>query len=506
MKFNWTREKRGALTILAILGAISIFSFQNFTTSDPNFISSFDGIESVVVGNLSVGGWACAYGELESVTVQIYAGNPTNGGVELFSVTANLPSEPEIAAACGTSGQYYRFLAPLTPAQIATYGGKQIYGTINHTSAQVPAGSLTQVIPEGAGSAENVNKAEGFNLIVDCSKNLGLNCSSAYTPPVLGGNPSYAYASSIIHKDGMYHQFFCSVGVGGWDSIRYNTSTDGVHWTTPVIKLVNTGAANQDFSACDPSVVFFNGYYYMFYGSAYLSPNGNSSATVIQVARSQTIDGEYRIYAQDGTWGATASNPPKRLITPYQDVQNTYGAGQPTVVVQNGTLYMWYTDDSYSTASYGPGAQDNIFMLTSNNPVEWNPCHYSGTQAECPHLTNTGEANVDVKYDTVNKKFVMFSLDQTGKQEVLNWRRSTDGLSWSGRMELKTLPNNPFSFFGQNPGVSGDQVGQLIAEPLLVTYMAPFLNELDTDKGRDLSGGKTSSLWNLYGAFLQSPP
>ena len=46
---------------------------------------------------------------------------------------------------------------------------------------------------------------------------------------------SYAYAPSIILKNGTYHVFFCSMALllPTWDAVRYTTSTDGKTWSRP---------------------------------------------------------------------------------------------------------------------------------------------------------------------------------------------------------------------------------------------------------------------------------
>ena len=113
---------------------------------------------------------------------------------------------------------------------------------------------------------------------------------------------------------------------------------------------------------------------------------------------------------------------------------------------------------------------------------------------------------MDVKYDQAAGRFAMYSLDNIGTQEIVRVRYSSaaasqaNGLVWT-RPTMLDLPNNPFCFFGQNIGVSGDQSGYLINEPLLVTYMAPYLNVINTPAGRDLTGQSTQGEWNLYGAF-----
>lgn len=127
----------------------------------------------------------------------------------------------------------------------------------------------------------------------------------------------YAYAPSIVLKDNIYHVFFCSGGniAPAWDYIRYVESTDdGQTWSTPVDKLHATAFNGMDLAACDPSVVYFPGFYYMFYGSA-ITTAPNVFQTVIQVARSTDLTGPYLTYTQRGTW-EDSPNDPQVIVRP----------------------------------------------------------------------------------------------------------------------------------------------------------------------------------------------
>jgi len=71
----------------------------------------------------------------------------------------------------------------------------------------------------------------------------------------------YAYGPSIIYKNGVYHVFFCSGGniYPAFDYVRYVKSTDGGKtWTAPIDML----HGNTELGACDPSVVYYKGFYY----------------------------------------------------------------------------------------------------------------------------------------------------------------------------------------------------------------------------------------------------
>jgi len=69
----------------------------------------------------------------------------------------------------------------------------------------------------------------------------------------------------------------------------------------PSIVLKDTCTTFFSVSACDPSVVNFQGFYYMFYGSA-ITTAPNVFQTVIQVTRSTNLAGPYFTYTQRCTW------------------------------------------------------------------------------------------------------------------------------------------------------------------------------------------------------------
>src|SRR5215467_13004931 len=185
----------------------------------------------------------------------------------------------------------------------------------------------------------------------------------------------YAYAPSIILLDNTYHVFFCSGGniFPAWDYIRYVNSTDsGQTWSDPVDILHATAFQGRDLAACDPNVVFFQGYYYMYYGSA-TTTAPDVYQTVVQVARAVDIAEPYLTYTVRGTWEDTPTDPQvivKPLLT-HTSQPSGYGAGQPSVVVVNGKLLMWYTDDSLFVTQKDDFGAFHLYMLESSDPVSW---------------------------------------------------------------------------------------------------------------------------------------
>jgi hypothetical protein len=74
-----------------------------------------------------INGWACAKTYAASVDVWIYVGGPAGTGTWLGSATANLTSEPGVAAACNSTGSHYRFSVPIPHSITQSYGGQAIY-------------------------------------------------------------------------------------------------------------------------------------------------------------------------------------------------------------------------------------------------------------------------------------------------------------------------------------------------------------------------------------------
>jgi hypothetical protein len=93
---------------------------------DKNITGNIDGI-SLSGLQYYINGWACAKTYSPSVDVWIYVGGPAGTGSWLGSGTANLNSEPAVAAACHSTGSQYRFSVPIPHSITQNYGGQAIY-------------------------------------------------------------------------------------------------------------------------------------------------------------------------------------------------------------------------------------------------------------------------------------------------------------------------------------------------------------------------------------------
>lgn len=300
----------------------------------------------------------------------------------------------------------------------------------------------------------------------------------------------YAYAPSMVLKQGVYHVFFCSGGniFPALDYVRYVNSTDGVNWSRSIIMLRAAGQNGLGLGACDPSVVLYQGLYYMFYSSSVVTgPGPDAHQTVVAVARSVNIDGPYLIYTLRGTW-ENEPNDPKIIIYPFfQHSQNPvgYGAGQQTVVALNGKLLMWYVDDSTDPAAGFDGL--TVYMLESTDAVTWTPSLNAQTNVPDGH-------SVDVKYDAATNQFVMTRVvNPHSAGSYLARAFSSNGITWGPLQTL--IPTSQFPHFAHNVGALGSETGNTVPSPTLVAFGAPY----------GLANNVSLAKWNLFGVLVDGP-
>jgi len=289
--------------------------------------------------------------------------------------------------------------------------------------------------------------------------------------PTFNSNLNYGYAPSIIYENGTYNIFFCGLspnkqsnilGMEGnsWDAVWYSTSTDGTTWSMPLVKLLASAHNGMDQAACDPSVVYFNGYYYMYYGSAYISGPSQYTQTIIQVARAAQIDGPYLTYTQRGTWEQTPLDPQVIIgpLNPRTGGRSTYGAGQPAVIAQGNQLYMWYVDDTVEGTLSG----QPVYFLKSSDPVHWSrgPANMTNIRSR---------SSPSVQYDPGWQKFVMTTiLNGQGPSAMLAFSTSPDGSTWTPFQVV--WDNSVFPTYSHNVGVSSDHSGNLLPRPAWVGF------------------------------------
>ncbi len=420
------------------------------------------------------------------------------------------------------------------------------------------SGFLMASIPQS-----NAQTAPSLNpfLMVDSRAMLGF-------PPTDNISPSYAYGPSIIYQNGTYYSFFCSTPLPTarnplypppYDFIRFASSINGINWSTPQLALQPSYIPNPmvDASACDPSIVFANGYYYLYYGSMYDANapgfssyaagsrwlNGSNRYPIVEltnmhVARASEVGGPYYEYTRRGTWEQFPPDP-QPVINPIvnqnissnpcdyfnnlnnitnQDICKTfvadqnsigvnyYGAGQPSVIFQNNLFHMWYTDDSYepgcvrtSPTDWTPPCSSLLYHLTSPDGVSW-VVNQNKVLKDTTGKVIYNAGSIDVKWDDARKRYVMLDFqNQHLATSFMQIRYSIDGDTWQDPIVLynsSQLPN-----YANNPGMSGDERGYLLSKTIISFGDSYILDYSDTASYNDENFGR----FNLWGFFVNLP-
>jgi hypothetical protein len=279
-----------------------------------------------------------------------------------------------------------------------------------------------------------------------------------------GSAGGYRYGPTMIKSGDSIDMWTCSPPdqAGSWDSIRYRHSSDGGNtWTTDQVVLRATPGSADNFSACDPGVVKFGGYYYLSYGSTASTIGSNQGF----VARSTSPGGPFEKWNGNG-WGGN----PAPFIT-YDSSNNNgapeeYGAGEPALVVKDGTLYIYYTwisrDGTDARGEGNPIRQMRVSTASVANPNWPGALTYRGVSYDRLPMADmsqsSGEYSSDVKYVPSLGKFYAFSLaDGCTAHPYVKIRESSDGITFkvSGAISQNIKP------WAHNIGVTGDELGQL---------------------------------------------
>ena len=227
------------------------------------------------------------------------------------------------------------------------------------------------------------------------------------------GNWGYAYAPSIIYyPDGSVDAWFAETGTfGEMDWITYKHSDDGGKtWSDEKVVLRPTPDSYDMLSVCDPGVIYFGGYYYLGYTSTIDSTSAGINNNVF-VARSKNPDGPFEKWNGSG-WGGD----PMPVIY-FDEANSNWGAGEPTFVVLDGKIYIYYTwmaSASYVYVSVGDATDEN-----------WPATLEFKGRA---FTNNTGD-QVDAVYIEDIGKFIMVQVANrwTEKSGIQIWE-STDGI------------------------------------------------------------------------------
>ena len=244
-------------------------------------------------------------------------------------------------------------------------------------------------------------------------------------------------------------------GPGGpiyWDAPTYQHSTDGGHtWTTEAVALMPTQGSRDEFSACDPGLFRFGDYYYLGYTS---TENPAGIDNHLYMARGTSPTGPWEKWNGHG-WGGRQPQP----VVEYTGNHSKWGCGEPSMVVMDSTLYLYYTwDDGNVTTRLAKAS------LADEN---W-PASLESIGTVIDKTAYTASDHCDVKYcDDIKLFLAVHTSKRMTEEAYINVWISPDGQTFQniGRLEGPTQPGL------HNCGISGDEHGHIsLARPQFIAY------------------------------------
>ncbi|MBQ6334507.1 MAG: hypothetical protein IJI46_05525 [Erysipelotrichaceae bacterium] len=262
----------------------------------------------------------------------------------------------------------------------------------------------------------------------------------------------YRYGPSIMqHEDGSYDAWFSSPGNNStqWDWIRYRHSDDGVNWSKEQIVLKPTSGSKDRCSVCDPGVFYYDGYYYLGYTSTddYVRDGYNNSAFV---ARSVNPDGPFEKWNGEG-WGGK----PEPIIK-YDGDPDGWGIGEPSFVIVEDKLYIYYTHFDLTGGYTGVA----VAQLGENWPAS--------IENKGMVMGRTTQDSMDVFYEDELELFMGFSIEN----KMSEGSRVALYVSKNGMLFEKYDDSDTYiEDYAHSMGIAKDEQGhQSIEDPLLFGY------------------------------------
>lgn len=326
------------------------------------------------------------------------------------------------------------------------------------------------------------------------------------TPPVAGegrtifnttGNYKYRYGPSIImNTDGTIDAWFSAPGHNGKaDEFTWRRSSDGGQSWTAEQTVMTGGTKGQDldwWSVCDPGAAYFDGYYYM----GYTSTTNTSSDGGLQglendlfIARSTSPSGPWQKWNGSG-WGGH----PQPIIEYDDAVAGAWGIGEPSIVVKDNTIYIYYTYNSGGTpltrVATAPRSNPNwpgsLTLHGTAVDKAWLAEH-DGVGTDNP-LRGTYDSR-DVKYVEDYDLFYAFHTSwRITQQSRLSVWTSRDGLTFT---YLGDVSGNVVKY-AHNMGVSGDGLGHVnLSKTQYVSYA------YSPADATDRAHGAWSTYWSI---------
>ena len=271
----------------------------------------------------------------------------------------------------------------------------------------------------------------------------------------------YRYGASILKdEDGKVEAFFSANYESSfiWDVIAYRSSLDnGKTWGEETATLIPIQESDEHYSNCDPGAFKAGEYYYVGYTSTF---DARGTYNYIYCARSKTPSNPDSWEKWNGSsWGG---NDPKPILE-YYGTQTEYGIGEPSFILLNDTVYIYYT--YIGTLGNGVNVRQT---RVATAPYSENWCKDIQDIGVARNDRGPVEDSMDVKYIPQLKKFIAVTTDNRFTEDsFIRIFMSDDGVAF-----YETQCESSQARKGlHNIGISGDYNGHLqLDEEQFVIY------------------------------------
>lgn len=301
------------------------------------------------------------------------------------------------------------------------------------------------------------------------------NLRDIYTPPASGDG--YRYGPSIIkNENGEYEALFSTnpsayrytvpdIGPSCADVFTYRTSNDGgMTWSDEVLALIPEEPSMDRFSVCDPGWLKVGEWYYVAYTSTF-DATAAGVYNHIYAARTKTPT-DYKSWEKwnGNGWSAYGTYDYKPIIEYYGSAQY-YGIGEPSMVVVDGKLFVYY---SYvGTLPNGTEYVNQSRVAVGRMDDEMWP---ATLQDVGPVIANRdgSEDAIDVKYiDELGLFLSLNTYSRFSRSARLKFMTSEDGIYFK---EVQVDSDACIERL-HNAGMAGDYLGHIsLNDPLFVSY------------------------------------
>ena len=235
-----------------------------------------------------------------------------------------------------------------------------------------------------------------------------------------------------------------SEGTTFWDQASYWHSTDGGRtWDPEKMVLLPTEFSSDHFSVCDPGVAYWGGYYYIGYTS---TENPDMVENHVYVARGKTPEGPWEKWNGSGWTTGTDVQPMIR----YTDDPTQFGAGEPSIVVLDDTVYFYYSWNNQN------GVTTRVATADVDDPL-W-PAHLTLHGVAMDKRNISAADHSDVKYREDIRKFqAIHTASRLGPNSYMVLWQSDDGITFTKVAEIR----DGLQTYLHNCGWSGDAQGHI---------------------------------------------